>query len=297
MMINSSENHSPEGQAKIHLDQLFNNSSVNSSSVNVQAVLAYAQFQMISNLIKVYELLGSTRSLSNLAAIKAGFASADETAMAGSIVGAGGLVLGTTGVVQGVGKLQEAKGIAEAAKARNDDLKVLDKEPKVRDLNKGITVEVESVDEPCISSVNEDIVIEVEENALCGAEEAFSVKQSKIEDRAEAVKQTAEENNVFSDTEQNKRIKLVNKEYEIFADSHKTKSGKFQSVGTPGQAAYYVAQGLAEHQKAKSQKESLIQQVQQDNQNQQGNTADGVKKEIDKLSDFDPFKRNSASLR
>ncbi|KAG6558654.1 hypothetical protein [Candidatus Rhabdochlamydia sp. W815] len=183
---------------------------------------------------------------------------------------------------------------------RNDSLKILDEEFKAKDLNnakdlnKDITVEVEAVDEPCTSSVNDDIVSEIEEDAL-------SNRQAKVKEQTE--EQIKEPNDlerakIDKQTEKkNKRIKLVNKEYEILADSHKAKSGKFQSVGTPGQAAYYVAQGLSEHQKAKSQKESLVQQVQQDNQNQQGNTADGVKKEIDKISDFDPFKRNSSSLR
>ena len=118
-----------------------------------------------------------------------------------------------------------------------------------------------------------------------------------MQGKAEDLKQIAEEDRVFGDVEKNKRIKLVNKDYEVDADKVKSKSGKLQSAGTPGQAAYYVAQGLSEHQKAKSQKESLVQQVQQDNQSQQANTADGIKKEIDKLSDFDPFKRNSSSLR
>ena len=49
--------------------------------------------------------------------------------------------------------------------------------------------------------------------------------------------------------------------------------------------------------KSRSDKESLIQQVQQDNQNQQANTAEGIKKEIDKLAEFNPFQRNSSSQR
>lgn len=291
MSINPSGNHPSEGQAKINLDKLFNGSSMNS-----QAILAYAQLQMVTNLIKVYEFLGSARNLCNLAVIKAGFASADETAMAGSIVGVGGLVLGTAGIVQGVGNFKQAEGIAEATAIRNHDLKLLDEEFKAKDLNnakdlnKDITVEVEVVDEPCTSSVNDDIVSEIEEDAL-------SAKQNKMQDQTKEANDLKRTKIDKQKEKKNKRIKLINKDYEANTDIKKAEAGKLHSVGTPGQAAYYVAQGLSEHQKAKSQKESLIQQVQQDNQNQQGNTADGVKKDIDKLSDFDPFKRNSSSLR
>lgn len=294
MNINSNNNYSPESQAKLNLDKLFSN-----PSVNAQAKTQYELYQMMAGLITVFGLLNSARNLSNLAAIKAGFASADETAMAGSIIGAGGLVLGAAGVVQGVGKFQEAEGIAEATKIRNHDLELLDQESKAKDLNKDITVEVETVDEPCTSSIDDDIVVEVEENALCDAEEALHAKQNKMQDKAEDLKQEsiAKEDRVYGDVKKNKKIKLVNKAYEVRIESEKAEAGKLQAIGNPGQAAYYVAQGLSEHQKAKSQKEGLIQQVQQDNQNQQGNTADGVKREIDKLSDFDPFQRNSSSQR
>lgn len=296
MTIKPKNNHLDESQVKTNLDKLFSD-----PSVNAQAKNQYELYLMITSLIKVYELLGSARNLSNLAAIKAGFASSDETEMAGSIVGVGGLVLGATGSVQGIGKFQEAKGIAEATEIRNHNLKLLDEEFKNKDLNKDITVEVEAVDEPCTSGVNDDIVSEIEEDALCDAEEALHAKQqNKMQDQAkEQIKEANDLKRAKIDKQtekKNKRINLINKEYEILADSHKAESGKFQSIGTPGQAAYYVAQGLSEHQKAKSQKDSLVQQVQQDNQNQQGNTADGVKKDIDKLSDFDPFRRNSASL-
>ncbi|QYF48656.1 hypothetical protein RHABOEDO_000856 [Candidatus Rhabdochlamydia oedothoracis] len=47
MTINRSGNHSPEGHARINLDELFN-----SSSMNPQTALAYAKVQMISNLTK-----------------------------------------------------------------------------------------------------------------------------------------------------------------------------------------------------------------------------------------------------
>ena len=288
MTINPSGNHPYEGHAKINLDKLLND-----PSIDPQSMSGYSIFIMTLSLIKVCEVLNSARNLSNLALIKAGFNSADETATAGTILGVGGLVLGATGVAQGVGKFKEAEGIAEATEFRNRDLKMLDEEFKAKELNKGITVEIEAVDEPCTSGVNDDIVSEIEEDALSAKQ------QNKMQDKAEDIKQEniSARSRVFGDAEKNKRIKLVNKDYEIRADKVKSKSGKLQSAGTPGQAAYYVAQGLSEHQKAKSQKESLVQQIQQDNQNQQANTADGVKKEIDKLSDFDPFKRNSSSLR
>ena len=106
-----------------------------------------------------------------------------------------------------------------------------------------------------------------------------------------------EEDRAYDNVEKNKIIKLVNKDYEVRLDKIKSEANKIQSVGTPGQAAYYVAQGLSEFEKSKSQKEASIQQIQQDNQNQQENTADGLKKEIDKLADFNPFQANSSSLK
>ena len=266
MTINPSGNHPDEGHAKINLDKLLND-----PSIDPQSMSGYSIFIMTLSLIKVCEVLNSARNLSNLALIKAGFNSADETATAGTILGVGGLVLGATGVMQGVGKFEEAAGIAEATEMRNNKLQALDDEFKAKDLNKDITVEIKAVDEPC----------------------TLSAKQAKVKDQREEQNKV----NTFDNIEKNKRIKLINKDYEIRTDKVKADTSKLQSAGTPGQAAYYVAQGLSEHQKAKSQKESLVQQVEQDNQNQQGNTADGVKKEIDRLSDFDPFKRNSSSLR
>jgi len=90
---------------------------------------------------------------------------------------------------------------------------------------------------------------------------------------------------------------LINRDYEVDLDKIKSESNKIQSVSTPGQAAYYLTQGLSEFEKSKSQKEASIQQIQQDNQNQQENTADGLKKGIDKLVDFNPFQANSSSLK
>jgi len=96
----------------------------------------------------------------------------------------------------------------------------------------------------------------------------------------------------------NKQVKLINKNYEFDLDKIKSEANKIQSVNTPGQAAYYLTQGLPEIEKSKSQKkEASIQQTQQDNQNQQENTADSLKKEIDKLVDFNRFQVNSSSLK
>ena len=283
-----------ENHAKTNIDELLNG-----SPVNAQDQLAYAHFLMMGKMLSVFTIVSSTKTLCSLAVLQAGFNSADETAMAGSIVGAGGLVLGATGIAQGVSKFEEAKGIAEATQIRNNNLKLLDEESKAKDLNKDITVKVEAIDEPCTSSVNDDIVSEIEEDALCDAEEALSAKQNKMQDQAKDLKQEniSTRNRMFGDVEKNKKIKLVNKHYEVNIELKKAKAAKLQAIGNPGQAAYYLAQGLSEHQKAKSQKEGLIQQVQQDNQNQQGNTADGVKKEIDEIAKFDPFQRNSSSLR
>lgn len=163
------------------------------------------------------------------------------------------------------------------------------------DLEQDLTIQVEALDEPSSapSDIEDDLVIEIEEEAL-------SSKQAKpkeqAEEQVEEIKDL-ENNKQAAERKNDKKITLINKEYEVKTDIVKSQVSKLQAAGTPGQAAYYVAQGLSEHQKSKSKKEDLIQQVQQDNQNQQGNTADGIKREVDKLTDFDPFQRNSSSQR
>jgi len=92
-------------------------------------------------MLSVFTIVSSTKNLCSLTLLQVGFNSADETAMAGSIIGAGGLVLGATGTMQGIANFKEAKGIAEAAEIRNHDLKLLDEKFKAEELNKDITVE------------------------------------------------------------------------------------------------------------------------------------------------------------
>jgi len=139
------------------------------------------------------------------------------------------------------------------------------------------------------------MVAEVEEDAFYDTKETLSDKQDKAKDLNQ--EGTDEEDRAYGNVKKNKEIKLINKDYGVDLDKIKSEANRIQSVGTPGQAAYYVAQGLSEVEKSKSQKEASIQQTQQDNQNQQENTADGIKREIDKLADFNPFQANSSSLK
>jgi hypothetical protein len=235
--------------------------------LNIQALISCDYTKMCCKLIKVLGIVNGTKSLCARIAMQAGFNSADETALGGKILMLGGLALGASGVVQGVGNFEQAKGIAKATEIRNAKLAALDEEFKAKDLDQNITLEVKAVDDPCLVShqMEEEII--------------------------------SEAGGVFDDLEKNKRIKLINKDYEIDTDSSKAEASKLQAAGTPGQAAYYAAQGWSELKKAESQKENLLQQVQQDNQNQQANTAEGIKKEIDKLAEFNPFQRNSSSQR
>jgi len=175
--------------------------------------------------------------------------------------------------MQGIGNFKEAAEIAKANIERNNNLEILDEAFKAKELNQGFTVKIETLEEPYspTSKVNNDMVAEVEEDAFYDTEETLSSKQDKA----------TEKDRVYGNVKKNKRIKLVNKNYEVELDRIKSESNKIQSVGTPGQAAYYLTQGLSEFEKSKSQKEASIQQIQQDNQNQQENTADGIKREID----------------
>ncbi|PWU14270.1 MAG: hypothetical protein C5B45_04560, partial [Chlamydiae bacterium] len=124
---------------------------------------------------------------------------------------------------------KQAEGIAEATAIRNHDLKLLDEGSKAKDLKKDITVEVEVVDEPCTSSVNDDIVSEIEEDALCDAEETLSAKQqNKMQDQAEEANDLKRTKIDKQTEKKNKKIKLVNKAYEIRTDEIKSDAGKLQ---------------------------------------------------------------------
>jgi hypothetical protein len=261
---------------------------------NIQALISCDYTKMCCKLIKVLGIVNGTKSLCARIAMQAGFNSADETALGGKILMLGGLALGASGVVQGVGNFEQAKGVAKATKIRNHDLEILDKELeekfKSKDLSQDTTLEVKAIDEPCshVSDIKD----------ASDVEEALADKQAKLKDQEEKIQEVKSSEKARIDKERkNKRIKLINKNYEIRTDSSKAKASKLQAAGTPGQAAYYAAQGWSELKKAESQKENLLQQVQEDNQNQQANTAEAIKKEIDKLAEFNPFQRNSSSQR
>lgn len=109
-------------------------------------------------------------------------------------------------------------------------------------------------------------MLEVEEVVLCDAEGALFKKQAKVNNQTEEqIKETndleQDKIDTFDNVEKNERIKLINKNYEVDIDSIKTKASKLQTI-ILDQVAQTIAQGLSEVEKSKSQKESLIQQVQ-----------------------------------
>lgn len=291
---------------------------------NTQARLQAALWMLCNILIKVSEVLNKARNESNLASIKAGFSSADETAKAGLLQLGGGAILAGTGVAQGVAGCKSATELAEAAELRNSRIACI-KENITEDLpaeNPEITIQVEALDElttgseeelpinsPAESSdipmqaetiEDEPVLDEMEEEALC--EEALSSKQAKSEEQTEKA-QTAE--NVEdqkklssrASKEEDKLIGRINKEYDVEAARIQAKAGKVQGLAAPGQALYYVSLGLGDTKKADAQKDTIEQQTRDGTQAQQEKAADGVNKEIDRLKDFDAFRSNSSSLK
>lgn len=118
------------------------------SPSNTQARLQAALWILCSILIKVSEVLSKARTESNLASIKAGFSSADETAKAGLFQLGGGAILAGTGVAQGVAGCKSAAELAEATELRNNRIAYIQDNMKSEDLpaeDPEITVEVEAL--------------------------------------------------------------------------------------------------------------------------------------------------------
>lgn len=271
---------------RINIDKIFIGRIFEDHPAIAQTMIAHALFQMLNKLTHVFKLLSKARSACNLAAIEAGFNSADETAASGKLIALGGLALGSAGVVQGIGNFKQAEGIAEATQIRNNKLEVLNEKFNTKE------VTLEAIDDLFSHTFNnEDLVLEVEGDVFCDVKEALSKEQIK---ETNNLKQ--DKIDTFDNIEKNERTKLANKDYEVDVDFVKAKASRAQFI-ILGQGTQNIAQGLSEYQKSKSQKESLIQQTQQENQSQQGSTVDGIKRKIDKLSDFDPFQRNSSSYK
>ncbi|VHO02416.1 hypothetical protein [Candidatus Rhabdochlamydia sp. T3358] len=283
---------SPNGQN--HSEVIINKIS-GDSSTNTQSLLQAALFMLCNMLTDAFVSINKARNESSIAAIKAGFASADETAVAGLFQLGGGAIMAGTGLAGGIAGCKQATDIAQAAEKRSSDIMKIDE----RAMTKGsdLTVEVEALDE-----IPEPVLDEIEEEAFLDAEETLSAKRAEPEEPEEELTEEqlveqAEAQDKITHREANNLLRRVEKEYEVSKNVAQAEAGKMQGLAMPGQAVYYMSQGLGEVEKSKSQKENVQQQVEQDNQNQQGNTADDIKKKMDDIAKFDPFQRNSSSLR
>lgn len=279
-----------------------------SSPSNTQAKLQAALWMLCSILIKVSEVLNKARTESNLASIKAGFSSADETAKAGLLQLGGGAILAGTGVAQGVAGCKSATELAEAKEWRDNKLAEINKNtmnpeeefpaesvnPSIEEVEASdITVQVEALgDEPILEEIEEEIFYDAQE-------EVQSCKQTEPEEQTEEAQMVEKENaqGKMTGKEGYRPIRQVEREYETNKDAIQAKAGKIQGLAAPGQALYYVSLGLGDMKKSEAGKDTIEQQTREGTQAQQEKTTDGVNKEIDRLKDFDAFRSNSSSLK
>lgn len=285
-----------ESHAEININKICNDYSTNTQA-KLQAVL----WMLFNSLTDAFVVINKAKSESGLAAIKAGFAAANETATAGLLQLGGGAAVFGTGVVQGVVGCKSATEITEAINIRDSKIAYIKNEtmpqnPSENILeNPDITIQVEALDKPISPELNE-----IEEDIFYDAEEEVqSCKQTEPENQAEEA-QKAEKikaQRKLSSKEEDWLLRQVERDYRVDKDFAKAKVDKFQGLSAISQGIFPAAQGLGELEKSKAQKESVQQQVEQDNQNQQGNTADDIKRKADKLTDFDAFRSNSSSLR
>ncbi|MGL4540367.1 MAG: hypothetical protein ACRCU0_05260 [Candidatus Rhabdochlamydia sp.] len=295
-----------ESHAEININKICNDYSTNTQA-KLQAVL----WMLFNSLTDAFVVINKAKSESGLAAIKAGFAAANETATAGLLqLGSGAAVAGT-GIVQGMAGYKKVAELSEIKEWR--DTRIMETQENTMTLeehlsvkseslpmentpieNPDLTVQVEALDEPVSPELSE-----IEEEIFYDAEETMSCKQTKSEQQTEeeGMVKKADALGKMTRREADKDITQINKEYEANRDIINTKKEKFEALAPIGQGIYYVALGLGDVEKAKAQKENIQQQVEQDNQNQQGNTADDIKRKADKLTEFDAFRTNSSSLR
>lgn len=278
---------------------------------NTQARLQAALWMLCNILIKVSEVLNKARNESNLASIKAGFSSADETAKAGLLQLGGGAILAGTGATQGVAGCKSATELAGVKEWRDAEIAKINEntmieesgvtEPKsnlsagnVEDSN--ITVQVEALEEEPSSASLDEIEEEIFHDA---EEEVQSCKKTEPEEQTEEA-QMVEQANVqgkMTCREADKLIRKTNKEYEVNKDLIQAKAAQYQGWNQLGQGIFPASQGLGELEKSEAQKNTIEQQTREGSQAQQEKTADGVNKEIDRLKDFDAFRSNSSSLK
>jgi hypothetical protein len=270
-----------------------------------QALMAIQVFLMSHVLSNLSAKMSQVRGELGLAAMQAGFNSADETATAGLFQLGGGAILAGTGVVQGVAGCKGAVDFAEAAEWRNAKIAeindALEDAPLENSVLEGsdMTVEVKALDEPVtpgLDKVEEEVF---EEEVFYDAEETLSCKQTQLGEQVGEIKreEQAPVQNKMSEEEAKEAIKATEKEYNVKKDLIGAKVGKFQGLAAPGQGLYYVSQGLGEVEKAKGKKEDIQKEIAQDNQNQIGNTADDLRKKADEIAKFDSFRSNSSSLK
>ncbi|MGL5626231.1 MAG: hypothetical protein ACRDDW_01770 [Candidatus Rhabdochlamydia sp.] len=284
-----------ESHAEININKICNDSSTNTQA-KLQAVL----WMLFNSLTDAFVVINKAKNESGLAAIKAGFAAANETATAGLLQLGGGAALAGAGVIQGVAGCKSATEITEAVNLRDSKIAYIKNETTPQNLsenlvkNPDITIQVEALNESVSPELNE-----IEEEIFYDAEEEIqSCKQTEPENQAEET-QKAEQVKArkTASKEEDKLLRQIEEDYKIDIDLSKAKASKLQGLAAPGQGLYYASQGLGELEKSKAQKENIQQQVAQDNQNQQGNTADDIKRKADKLTEFDAFRSNSSSLR
>ncbi|MGL5264076.1 MAG: hypothetical protein ACRDAI_05820 [Candidatus Rhabdochlamydia sp.] len=103
--------------------------------------------------------------------------------------------------------------------------------------------------------------------------------------------------NKITEKKAEKLIEKENKKYDVKKNLIEARADRFQGLDGIGQGANLVSQSLGEQEKAKASKENIQKEMAQDNQNQMGNAADDLKRKADKIAEFDPFQRNSSSLR
>ncbi|MGL5263870.1 MAG: hypothetical protein ACRDAI_04755 [Candidatus Rhabdochlamydia sp.] len=282
---------------KSHVENLIEK-LFNDPSTNTQAKAAVITWMFFSTTIGVYEKLSLVRGELGRAAIKAGFNSADETAKAGLLQLGGGMIFAGAGIAQGVAGCTKATELAQVTKTHESHLEDINKKIlKEGDLSlegSDITIKVEALDNPVTSGLDE-----IEEEIFYDAEEALSCKQTKPEEQTEAQKivEKATAQNKITEEKANKLIEKKNKEYDVKRNLIEAKADRFQGLGGIGQGANLVSQSLADQEKAKASRETIQKEMAQDNQNQIGNTADDLKRKADKITDFDPFRSNSSSLK
>lgn len=277
---------------KSHVDEAIE--KIANNPARAQAELACLLFMLSNGITKIFTTLNEARGKCNLAAIEYGLNSAKGTALSGALTGIGGIALGGAGIAQGAAACSSATKLAQAQEIRGAKIAHINaritKEPD-------ITIKVEAVNEPIAPTSS--VPNELEEEIFYDAEETLSCKQTKPEEETEN-SQMAEGTNTQNKITKEHAAELIeaeNKEYDIKQELIQEKGKKFAGFVQAGQGVQTAFQGGSTFEKSQADKDTLVQQTEQDNQNQLGNTVDGIKRTVEKLTEFDPFRQNSGSLK